>query len=708
MKLTYNWLRDYCPCELLPEELARRLSMSGTLVEEIHNLGDDALLVAEVTSNRPDLLGILGIAREVSALTGAPLRIPEAGFACGEEQVASASSVQVLDPALCPRYTARLVRGVKIAPSPDWLRRRLEAVGLRCINNVVDVTNYVMFECGQPLHAFDFDKLRGGRIVVRRAAEGETMVSIDGAQCKLAPAMLVSADAERPVAVAGIMGGLDTEISDGTVNVLLESAQFENTQIRRTSRALALASDSSYRFERGVDPVQTEWASRRALHLIQKVAGGTAAEGLLDAWAAPYQPKAVALRFARMNRVLGAAVAPDIARAILARLGFAPAPGTDAGLPAEGVGLPAAAGRVTVQVPAFRAVDVYREIDLIEEVIRIYGYDKIPESGTLPVTVGRVSRGERLADLARRMLPGQGFFEAMTNSFCDEASASLISPWTAADPLAVQNTIRRDENRLRVSLLPGLLAVKRTNLAHGVAKSPLFEIGKVFLPKPPRASGPAQPDDVLPEERTVLALLAEDGLSHLKGVIESFLDAAGARSKLSFAQAADPFFAEKRSAKILLACASGGQADASGGQADALLGIMGEVGPAVCERYDVAHPPCAAELDFDLLVRAARLDRAYSKLAAHPAAVRDLAVVVDESAPWDRIEGAIRDLRIPILESIEFFDIFRGSQVPAGKKSIAFSLTFRAADRTLTSDEVEAARQSCIRSLAALGAALRG
>jgi len=681
MKLTYNWLRDYCPCELLPEELARRLSMSGTLVEEIHNLGDDALLVAEITSNRPDLLGILGIAREVSALSGAPLRIPEADFACGEEKVSSASSVQVRDPALCPRYTARLMRGVKIGPSPDWLRRRLEAIGLRCINNVVDVTNYVMFECGQPLHAFDFDKLRGGCIIVRRAAEGETMVSIDGAQCKLNPAMLVIADAERPVAVAGIMGGLDTEISDRTVNVLLESAQFENTQIRRTSRALALASDSSYRFERGVDPVQVEWASRRALHLIQKVAGGTAAEGLLDAWAAPYQPKAVTLRFARMNRVLGAAVAPDIARAILERLGFLPERGTDA-------------GRVTVQVPPFRAVDVYREIDLIEEVIRIYGYDRIPESGTLPVMVGRVSRGERVADLARRMLPGQGFFEAMTNSFCDEASARLVSPWTSADPLAVRNTIRRDEDRLRVSLLPSLLAVKRTNLAHGVSKSPLFEIGKVFLPKPPRASGPAEPDDALPEERTVLALLAEDGLSHLKGVIESLLDAAGVRSKVSFEPAADAFFAEKLTAKILLEGAP--------------LGILGEVGPAVCERYGVAHPPCAAELDFDLLVRAARLDRGYAKLAAHPAAVRDLAVVVDEALPWARIEGSIRDLRIPILESIEFFDIFRGKQVPAGKKSIAFSLTFRAADRTLTSEEVEAARQSCIRSLAALGATLRG
>jgi phenylalanyl-tRNA synthetase beta chain len=292
------------------------------------------------------------------------------------------------------------------------------------------------------------------------------------------------------------------------------------------------------------------------------------------------------------------------------------------------------------------------------------------------------------------MLPGQGFFEAMTNSFCDEASARLISPWTNGEPLLFQNTIRRDENRLRVSLLPGLMAVKRTNVAHGVARSPLFEISKVFLPKPPRASGPAEPDDVLPEERTVLALLAEDDLSHLKGVIESLLDAAGVRSKADFEPAIEPFFAEKRAAKILLD--------------DTPLGIMGEVGPAVCDRYGIAHPPCAAELDFDLVVRTAVLDRSYSKLAAHPAAVRDLAVVVDEATPWARIEGAIRDLRIPILESIEFFDIFRGKQVPAGKKSIAFSLTFRAADRTLTSEEVEAARQSCIRSLTAIGATLRG
>ncbi len=683
--------------------------MSGTLVEEIHNLGDDALLVAEITSNRPDLLGILGIAREVSALTGAPLRIPEAGFACGEEKVASASSVQVLDPALCPRYTARLVRGVKIAPSPDWLRRRLEAIGLRCINNVVDVTNYVMFECGQPLHAFDFDKLRGGRIVVRRAAEGETMVSIDGAQCKLNPAMLVIADAERPVAVAGIMGGLDTEISDGTVNVLLESAQFENTQIRRTSRALALASDSSYRFERGVDPVQTEWASRRALHLIQKVAGGTAAEGLLDAWAAPYQPKAVTLRFARMNRVLGAAVAPDIARAILERLGFAPAPGTDAGLPAEGVGLPAAAGRVTVQVPAFRAVDVYREIDLIEEVIRIYGYDKIPESGTLPVTVGRVSRGERLCrprppNAAR---PGilRGDDEFLLRRGVRAASSRPGRP-PSRSPFRTRSGATRTGCAYRCcracwrSSARTSRTASRNRRSSRSAKSSsrsrrARRAGRAGRRAPRGADGAGAPRGRRP-------LASERRHRVVPGRRRRALEAllrAGGRPVLR--RKAQP-------RKSFSPAPPAGKPTPPAGKRTRCWGSWAKSAPPSAS--DTTSRIRRARRNWISTCSSAppRLDRAYSKLAAHPAAVRDLAVVVDESVPWARIEGAIRDLRIPILESIEFFDIFRGKQVPAGKKSIAFSLTFRAADRTLTSDEVEAARQSCIRSLAALGAALRG
>jgi phenylalanyl-tRNA synthetase beta chain len=655
--------------------------MSGCLIEEMEPVGDDVLYGAEITSNRPDLLGTIGIAREVSALTGAPLTPPPVDFPTAPDSVESLASVEVPAPDLCPRYTARLIRGVKIGPSPEWLRKRLEALRLRCVNNVVDVTNYILFECGQPLHAFDFDKLSGGRIIVRRANEGEKLISIDGTECALKSSMLIIADAERPVAIAGIMGGLDTEISDRTVNVLLESACFENTQIRRTSRALMLASDSSYRFERGVDPVQTEWASRRAARLIQEVAGGEILQGVLDVWAKPYEPKEVALRYQRLNHLLGMAVPPDAVRAILARLGFNLAAKPEA-------------NRVTVLVPPWRAQDVYREADLIEEVIRIYGYDKIPESATLPVTVGRVNKFEKISDRVRDYLPGLGFNEALTNSFVDEPTSKLVSPWTDTEALLVQNTIRRDENRLRVSLLPGLLAVKHTNLAHGVPESPFFEISRVFLAKPPRTEGEPSRDDALPIEKHVLTLMTEEDILTLKGSIEGVLKTLGIASRAVFEEADLPFFASGRCARILLD--------------GALFGVIGEVSRPLCDQYDINRAPVMAELDFDLLVEKAELDRRYRPLPAYPAAERDLAVVVDESLPWGRIESAIGDLKIPILETIRFFDVFRGKQVPAGKKSIAFSLTFRAPDRTLTSEEIEEARQAAIRALEALGGQLRG
>ena len=681
MRMTYNWLRELCPVTLSAEETARRLSLSGCLIEEIHPLPGDTLYVAEITSNRPDLLGAIGIAREMSALTGVALVTPKTDFTIGPERVESAAAVEVHAPDLCPRYTARLIRGVKIGPSPDWLRARLESVNIRAINNVVDVTNYVMFECGQPLHAFDFDRLHGGKIIVRRPYDGEVLTSIDGTQCKLKPSMLAICDADHPVAVAGIMGGLETEIAAGTVNVLLESAVFENTNIRRTSRALALASDSSYRFERGIDPVQTEWASRRAAYLIQQLAGGQVCEGILDFWAKPYVPAEVALRYARLNKLLGTAVAPDVAAAILERLGFARTPAADG-------------RRVVVQVPPWRAADVSREADLIEEVIRIYGYDKIPDTGTLPATVGRVSKFERCIDAARRVMIGAGYFDVITSSFYTEPMAKLVSPWTSAPALTFNNSIRRDEDRLRTTLLPALLAVKRTNAAHGVARAPVFEINRVFLPRPPRTEGAPARDDALPVERNMLAVLDEDDLLHLKGAIESLADVLGLAGRVKFESSADAFFAEKRGARILLDGAP--------------VGLMGELGPAACAQYDLPRPPFMAELDFERLVEAANLERTYAKLPTQPAAVRDLAVIVDEAVTWERIESAVRALNIPILESIEFFDIFRGKQVPAGKKSLAFSLTFRAPDRTLTSEEVETARQACINAITALGGTLRG
>jgi len=679
MKITANWLREYCDSGLSAEDLAHRLSMSGCLIEETAPLGDDTLMVAEVTANRPDLLGVIGIAREVSALTGAPLQLPPVDFEESDEQVSDATSVEVQAPDLCPRYTARVIRGVRVGPSPDWLVRRLEAVGVRPVNNVVDVTNFVMLECGQPLHAFDFDKLRGGKIVVRRGVKGEVLVSIDETKCKLDPSMLIIADAERPVAIAGVMGGLDTEISPRTVNVLLESAHFENTNIRRTSRGLGLASESSYRFERGIDPVQTEWASRRAAWLIREVAGGSVCEGVADVWAAPYEPKKVTLRVPRMCSLLGVDVPEAEARRILDALGFAVQPESSD-------------GKVVVAVPPFRARDVSREADLIEEVIRVYGYDKIPETCTLDAVAGAADRMECVETVARNALVGAGFYEALTNSFCDETTARLVSPWTDNEPLRFHNAVRSQENRLRVSLMPGLLAAKRVNVAHGVRRSPLFEISRVFLPKADGGDMKSAEDEARPEERVVLALLAEESLMELKGVVEKILDTLGIAGA-AFEAAPCAFFKEGLAGRIVLDGAT--------------LGILGEVSQAVADRFDLPRSPVMAELDFALLTKHAALEKSYKKLPAQPAAVRDLAVVLDEDVAWASVEQALTALALPILRKIEFFDVFRGKQVPKGRKSIALSLTFRAPDRTLTSEEVEDARQACIGALEKLGGELR-
>jgi len=679
MKTTLKWLKELCDFDLSPEELARRLSMAGVLVEDIERTGDDVVLGVEITSNRPDLLGTIGIAREVAALTGTDLALPPVEFETGGERIGSLASVEVREPELCPRYTARLIRGVSVGPSPEWLRRRLVALGLRPVNNVVDVTNYVLYECGQPLHAFDFARLRGGKIVVRRAVEGETLAAIDGTKCRLTPERLVIADAERPVAVAGVMGGLETEVTEATTDILLESAEFERTSIRRTARALQLASDSSYRFERGVDPVQVEWASRRAARLIREVAGGTVCDGVLDIWKSPYEPKHVTLRFARLEHVLGTEVPPDTAVEILERLGFAVV-GRDR-------------GGVTVAVPPFRARDVYREIDLIEEVIRIHGYDRIPERTTMRVAAGRVNKAERIEALARETLVGLGYHEVITNSFCTEAATKLISPWSDLPAVIVHNTVRRDENRLRLSILPELLRVKRTNLAHGVAVSPLFEIGRVFLRRPRRADGEPSRDDARPVEKPVLALLDDGDLHSIKGALETLFAALRIEDDRRYVPIEHGFYARGRGAEIRLG--------------DRLLGVMGETGKGAMEAYDLSRPPCVAELDFETLAAAARPETTYSPLAAYPASERDLAVVVDEAVTWAEIEQTIRRLDLPNLEGITFFDIFRGRPVPPGRKSIAFTLTFRAPDRTLTRDEVESARQRCIEALEGIGAQIR-
>jgi len=671
MKTTHHWLREYCPHSLSPREVAERLTMAGLAVEEMRPVGDDWLFTIEVTSNRPDLLGTIGIARELSALTGTPLQLPSITLGEGDRRASNMVKVTVEDTALCPRYTARLISNVQVTPSPPWLAARLTVLGFRPVNNVVDVTNYVLLESGQPLHAFDYDRLAGGEIVVRRARPGESITTIDGRLRQLTPEMLVIADARRPVAVAGVMGGRETEVGAETRSVLLESAEFKGASVRRTSRALGVATDASYRFERGVNPVGVEWASRRAAALIAELAGGEVAGGLVDVWAAPPAPRRVRLRFSRLQRVLGVEIPPDEVRRILCGLEFA----------IEGE----SGGELLVAVPAFRA-DVSREIDLIEEVARIHGYERIPETTGITVAVGSVAKVERVCETIVRQMCAFGFHETVSHSFTTEALANLVSPWADQPPMRIRNPIRQDEALLRRSIMPDLLAHKAFNADRGEVCAELFELGAVYLPRP---------GEKLPREQRCLAILEEDGLLNLKGVVEALLATLSVLSSCRFEPLSDPFFRAGAAAWVNL-----------GGER---LGVLGEVAPAVAVRFGFRSAPCLAEINVDLLVAHADLNIRVRPLPIFPAVLRDLAVVVREDTTWAQVEECVRAAAGEHLSDLRFFDLYRGPQVPPGCKSLAFRLSFRAADRTLTNEEIDRAIAAVVAALQRqLQASLRG
>ena len=473
MIVSWEWLGDYVALDVPLEDLLGRLSMAGLNIESQKSVGDDRAIDVEVTSNRPDCLGHLGVAREAAVLFGRALKVPEAKPKSSAAKTADVASVAVECPELCPHYLARVIRGVKIGPSPAWLRKRLETIGVASINNVVDVTNYVLMECGQPLHAFDFDALHGRRIVVRNARPGEKFVAINQRAYDLQPAMCVIADADRPVALGGVMGGLETEIGPAAKNVLIEAASFKPLSIRNTARKLALQSDSSYRFERGVDSAQLDWASRRCCQLILELAGGELLSEPIEA-GVPIKRSAspIALRFSRIPQILGIDVPPGKAVEILAALGIEPT-----GPPSD--------GRCEFMPPSWRR-DISREIDLIEEVAQIHGYDQIPQDVSVPLVKSAKTPLDRVAESVRSVLTSAGFFEAVTMSFVSEDTAKVFEPRGLLPRLTVDHSSRKHENVLRQSLIPSLLLSKQINQRHGNFNAELFEIAKVYLHAPER------------------------------------------------------------------------------------------------------------------------------------------------------------------------------------------------------------------------------
>ena len=696
-----------------PQELGLPDQVDGLLIlredakvgqsfgEYLGRSGGDVVYDLEITPNRPDLNSVIGIAREIATVTGNPLRIPELKTQNEKLKIEGLVSVRIEDAELCQRYTARIIKGVKVGPSPDWLKSTLEKIGIRSINSVVDVTNYVMLETGQPLHAFDYHLISSssGResaqnklepthvgcytptIVVRRANAGEKFKTLDNHERTLTNEMLLIADEQKGIALAGIMGGANTEINNDTKDVLIESAYFSLVNIRRTSKRLGLRSESSYRFERGADVGICDWASRRAAQLILETAGGQLAEGVVDIYPKAKEPKPITLHFAKVKELLGVSISHADQISFLTKLGLT--------LTEQSPGV------CTFNIPTWR-VDLKREVDLIEEVARLHGVNNIPSTpprGALGMNAYD-SVHDQIAE-ARRILSGLGLNEAQGQTLVSNAECRMPN----TELVALANPLSSDMDVLRPSLLPGLIHSLRHNVTRKNYDVALFEVGRVF---------PVQ-DGVIKEERRVAIALtgrrnsafwsgddrdAKFDAYDLKGLLEEFLEQFGLRG-VTFMRRADstPLFLE--SATIAL-----------GGKL--VLGEAGQLLPALAKKYDLRDGVLLAELNLDLLLARRNPAKSFKSLPQFPTIRRDVAMIVPEATTHEAVLQTVRQTKPANLESVELFDVFRGKHVPAGQKSLAYAFTYRSAEKTLTDAEVNAAHTKIVDAFKAqLSASLR-
>lgn len=671
MIVSWNWLLEYVRLDMPETALSERLALTGLNHEGTAEVGGDLAIDLEVTSNRSDCLGHLGVAREIAVLYDKALNVPNPQPPTSGDPVDSMTGVTVEAPKLCPRFTARVITGAKVGESPWWLQRRLETIGVRPVSNIVDITNYVMFECGQPLHAYDLDRLEERRLVVRQAKPGEKLTAINGKVYDLAPSMLVIADGKRPVGLAGVMGGLETEIGPGTSNILIEAAQFDSMSVRKTSRALGLFSPSSFRFERPIDPEITEWASRRTAELILDLAGGTLHPGVIDVGEKPAPREPITLRFPRIAQILGISIDPAEVRRILKALGLEVVSQT--------------AETITVRPPTWRA-DLEREIDLIEEAARIHGYEHIHENRAFPVASAPKGSRERVESEIRNVLTAFGMDEAVTFSLVGDALAGSIAPGAESEPLRVSHSSRKRENALRQSLIPSLLAVRHHNEAHGAADAQVFEIADVYIPRKGRE---------LPDEPPRLALAAGRDFRGLKGVIEALLKRLNIAEPLTARPVEAPLFAPGRAAELLIGKAH--------------FGYLGEIDSAQLQKFDLRNGCSAAELELKVLLDKAQTVAQYRPLPVFPTVVRDLSLVVDRSLAWADLSAAVRESGGKTLRSVGYLDTFQGGNLPEDRQSLHFNMTFRRDDRTLTGEEVDQAVKSVVEACSRkFGAALRG
>ncbi len=691
MKILVSWLRDFVDVPGTPEEIARTMSVRGFAVECVDAVGDDdAVLDFEITANRPDCMSVIGIAREVATAYGLQVRRPaargreaSAKTEPGDLRLASLKAVDHADVAvaienadLCPRYVGA-VADIQVAPSPAWLQSRLQAAGVRPISNIVDVTNYVMLELGQPMHAFDFAKLGGARIRVRTAREAETLETLDGQTRELTPDMLVIADADTPVAIGGVMGGLHSEVTAGTTAIVLESAYFNPLSVRRTSKKLGLKTEASMRFERGADPRLPVTAMERACALLEMIGAGKARGTLVDCYPARIEPHTVRLRKRKIKGLLGAQIPDADVRHILESLGFALREAPDSSTPA--------AGGWDVTVPT-RRVDCEREVDLIEEVARHYGFDRLPT--TFPeLTAAAAPLDPRIARARhiRSVLTGAGFFEAVTFGFIGERAATMFAP--ADEVVAVANPLSENFGVLRPSVLPGLLDAVAHNRRREQRDVRLFEVGNRFSRR--RGESPV----------VACAWTGSGHVEHWSGGARDvdFFDVKGLAERVCHALGVPDVRAEVHREAWLV---PGRSASLVGG--DHRIGVLGQLSPVVADAHGLpAHDPVyVAEIDLDAMERVARAgDAAVAPLPRYPSVTRDVAILVDDTLPSETIRATIRASGPDTLVRVRVFDRYQGKGMPEGKVSLALRLTFRSPERTLTDADVQAAMDAIIGAL---------
>ncbi|MFH0764615.1 MAG: phenylalanine--tRNA ligase subunit beta [Candidatus Omnitrophota bacterium] len=679
MRISYNWLKDYINIKLPPEKLAQTLTMAGLTVDSIRKAGNDHVLEIEVTANRPDWLSYIGVARELAALTGKRLKLPKiagrrAGlnlpYDYGQKKQGSRVSVKVEDKPLCPRYTARIIRNIKVGESPAWLKAKLEAIGLRPVNNIVDITNFCLFETGEPMHAFDLDRLEGETITVRKSKNSERITTIDGTARALDGETLVIADNSRPVAIAGVMGGLNTEVTGSTRNVLLEAAYFDPISVRRASRRLGLASESSYRFERKVDIANIARSSGRALGLILELAGGEAGE-FIDTGGKIDSKKVITLRLTRLALILGVEIPTKSVKSILTALGVKIKSSSKE--------------RLLVTAPSFRH-DLNSEIDLIEEIARVYGYDKIPD--TIPMIVKQPVREppEAITDRnIRQSLVGGGCDEIISYSLLNKFVTNMLGI-PDSSVIEIKNPLSAEQEAMRPSLAAGMLNSILWNINRKAKDLRFFELGNIYI----KSEGAG----FIEKKHLSIALAGEISswasgsrqysFFDLKGIVEALFSELGIEGA-SYKYEKDDLFSSS-------ACAS---IEINGEK----IGVLGEVSRPALNNFDIKEAVYFCEVCVDSILKRVNLRKRFGELAKYPSVSRDISIVVGKDALNSDIAALIKNTGSPILKEARLVDRYAGKQIPDGKVSLSYRLEYQDLKKTLEEKEVSEVHARILGSL---------